>query len=158
MHIPFEKLSDQSHIWIYTSQHAISPQQQTQILQLAQTFTSTWTSHGQPLMGSTTLLHNYFLILAAENTGQPLSCCREDSIMTLMHQIKNTLDIDLMHRAQVILAKEDHIWTLPVHAVRAQIKNQSLPENTYVFDNTISYKRDLVDKWKIPVEASWLCR
>ncbi|MEO1219348.1 MAG: hypothetical protein AAFV97_02520 [Bacteroidota bacterium] len=158
MHIPFEKLSDQSHIWIYASQRPIHPQQQAHILQLAQTFTDTWTSHGQPLTGSATLLHNHFLILAAENTGQPLSCCREDSIITLMHQIKGTLDIDLMNRTHVTLAKEDHIWTLPIQAARAQIRNKTLPASTHIFDNTISYKGNLVDKWKIPVEASWLCR
>ena len=64
MYIPFEQLSEEARIWVYQASRPFTQQACEQVLGEAQNFLAQWASHGNPLQGSATILHNQFLILA----------------------------------------------------------------------------------------------
>lgn len=156
MYIPFEQLSGQARIWIYQASRPLTLQEQEAILQASKAFVAVWTSHERPLQGSAVVLHHRFLILAIEKPMHTLSCCTMDSVINLLRELQDTLHIDLLDRTQVVLSQQGNTWMVPVEQARAKVQQGAISADTYMFDNTITHKAALADKWLVPVQDSWL--
>lgn len=156
MYILFDQLSDQARVWIYQANRELIPEEQKTILQASRTFLKTWNSHGRPLQGSVVLLHSRFLILGLEKPVHKLSCCTLDSATHFMYELKDSLKIDLLARDLVIFKQGDSIVGMSLSQARQKVAQGEIAPETRIFDNTITHKGDLVDRWLVPVQDSWL--
>ena len=156
MYTPFEQLSDQARIWIYQASRQLTLQEQEAILQASKAFLEAWTSHGRPLQCGAAVLHHRFFVLAIEKPTHELSCCTVDSAIDLLRELKDTLHIDLLARTQVVFSQGASTWMVPLDQAKEKVQQGAISADTCMFDNTITHKAALADKWLVPVQDSWL--
>ena len=156
MYTSFNQLSGQAHIWIYQANRQLATEEIAAILQKSKAFLEAWTSHGRPLQCGAEVLHNRFLVFAIERSTQELSCCTVDSAIHFLRELKDTLQLDLLDRTNVVFKQGDAIFTVPLDQVKEKIQQGEILADMLMFDNTITHKAALADKWLVPAKDSWL--
>ena len=67
MFVNFQKLPEESRIWIYGAQDVISSENQKLISDKIIDFLNNWSHHGKPLTSSFTFIKNRFLVIGLTN-------------------------------------------------------------------------------------------
>ena len=155
MYIPFAQLSDAARIWIYQASRPL-PQEASVLLQKAQDFVAQWTAHGRPLQGSATLRYDQFLVLAVEESLQNATGCAVDASTQLVRDLEQAFQITLLERTCIAFRQEQKNMLVPLAQLAAQIQQGIVAKEMLMFDNTITKKGDLADKWLVPARATWL--
>mgnify|MGYP003346403969 CR=1 FL=1 len=89
MFVNFQKLPEESRIWIYGAQDVISSENQKLISDKIIDFLNNWSHHGKPLTSSFTFIKNRFLVIGLDESKNPTGGCSMDTLQNLI------LDIDL---------------------------------------------------------------
>ena len=64
--IPFATMPAHARVWIYKSAVAFTPEQSAEIRRRGEAFTGSWVSHGDTVAAAFALLHDHFLVIAAD--------------------------------------------------------------------------------------------
>jgi hypothetical protein len=158
MYTSFQNLSDAARIWIYQTDRQLTHAEVNNILQRIEPFLETWSPHGAPLITSAEIRHAYFLIFGVEETSFKLSCCTIDPAIRLLQTIGEEIAVNFLDRTKVVLQVGTQYLLLPMHEVKAKLKQGVLPPDTKVFNNVITHKQALARQWLIPIHLSWLAK
>jgi hypothetical protein len=158
MHVPFEQLSDQSRVWIYASQTALTSEQEEIISIQLHRFTEEWQAHGAPLKASFAIKHGHFIIIGVDESLHSPSGCSIDKSVQIIKSIESGLDIDLMNRLIVYLLTDKSVQTLNAKELPGYIEKGLLQSDSQVFDNTITTLAKYKTEWIKPAQYTWLNR
>ncbi len=158
MYIPFHNLSDEAQIWIYQAERQLTAAEIEAVIKQARTFLETWSSHGRPLVASAEIRHHYFLLLGIEKADFELSCCTTDSAIQFLHSIQALMGINFLDRQKVLLQSDNQYISASVREVKERLNSGLLSQTTYIFNNSITHKKDLETRWLIPIQQSWLAK
>jgi len=156
MYIPFDQLSDEARIWIYPANRFLERIEQEIILKESHAFLAQWDTHGQPLQCSAKVFYNQFLILAVEESFQPVSGCAIDASVQFVRTLAQSFQIDFLNKTLIIFRYNGANFMVPLDQLTKKIQQGVVSEDTFTFDNTILTKKDLSDKWLIRARMSWL--
>jgi hypothetical protein len=161
MNINFQDLipqdfNDNSHVWIYQSNRGFTIREALQIEELLQNFTKNWKSHGTPVKGYANLFFGQFIILMADETAMGVSGCSTDSSVRLIKNIEQDFHVELFDRLMLAFIIQERIQLLPLSQITGYLENGLITTDTLYFNNTILTKKELLNKWIIPVKESWL--
>jgi hypothetical protein len=148
--------ADSSKVWIYQSSRLFSLQEALQLEELLHNFTTGWQTHGTPVKGFATLFFGRFIILMADETAAGVSGCSTDSSVRLIKQIENQYGVSLFDRQMLAFIIKEKIELLPLGQLSYAVENGFITPDTIYFNNLVQNKRELLDKWMIPVKESWL--
>ena len=84
MFVNFQKLPEESRIWVYGAQDIISSENQELISDKIFAFLSNWSHHGKPLTSSFTFIKNRFLIIGLDESKNPTGGCSMDTLQNLI--------------------------------------------------------------------------
>ena len=154
MYISFEKLPENSKLWIFQSSEKLDDAQINYILKSIKQFIDEWLSHNDKVYASSKIDYKQFLIIAATVPSSHPSGCSVDKLMKCIYKINNDLHINLLDRENAVFLKSasKNTFILPLK----NIQSESSIHDCLVFDNTISTKKQLNNSWIIPVKNSWL--
>lgn len=155
---PFEKLSNASRIWIYQSDRLLTQKDQDALLAASEMFLSEWAAHGQSLMASATIQHNHFLIVATDEGFNMASGCSIDSSFRFVQEVGSKLQINFFDRASLAFLIKDQVTFVAMNQLKSNIEAGAINGSTLFFDNNISKKSDLDQKWIVKADESWLKR
>ncbi len=155
MFIPFEELNSESRIWIYQSNRLFSDQEKKEISERLNTFCTSWEVHGQALPTSFEIKYNQFIILAADESNLKASGCSIDSSVRLIKEIEGLYKVDLFDRLNIAFRKENELETCNINTFKLLLSEGKVNGSTLVFNNMVTIKKDLNDKWEVPVTESW---
>ena len=156
MYIPFNQLSDEARIWIYQASRPLEPRERSAIMQRTREFLEQWTAHGNALQCSADLLYNQFLILAVEESHQGATGCAVDASIHFVRELEQVFQVGLLGRDQVAFRSEETHFLAPLDQLKATIQRGEITVDMLTFDNTITTKKALTDKWLLRAEDSWL--
>ena len=148
--------ADSSKVWIYQSSRLFSLQEALHLEELLHNFTDGWQTHGTPVKGFATLFFGRFIILMADETDAGVSGCSTDSSVRLIKQIENQYGVSLFDRQMLAFIIKEKIELLPLGQLSYAVENNFIAPDTIYFNNLVQNKRELLDKWMIPVNESWL--
>ena len=154
----FEKLNPNSRIWIYQANRILSDKEQEDLLQQAESFTAQWVAHGRPLMASTTILHDYFLIIAVDETFGTASGCSIDSAFQFVRKTGSNLNIDFFQRTNLAFLIKGVVQLIQTGALKQAVEKGKVSTDTAFFNNNIQTKAELRTKWVVHAGESWLKR
>ena len=60
----FHTLPEESRIWLYAAENALTKDQQNYILKVVSEDLKGWNAHQQPLTAGVTILENHFILIA----------------------------------------------------------------------------------------------
>src|SRR6188768_266542 len=109
MFVPFQSLPDHARIWIYQSERKITSEEKTIISDTLEAFTQQWAVHGQPMDASFAVLHDQFIILAANDQA---SGCSIDSSVRTIKNLGDQLGVDFFNRNLIAFQKRNEVTTV----------------------------------------------
>ena len=155
MVVTFDKISDQSRIWIFQSNRLIPDLDIEPLKKQIDIFLSSWTSHGNQLMVASKIKYNLFIIIALDQTCSTASGCSIDKLVSFIKNIENEYQISLLDRLDISFRYKNKISVLRLDAFKRKILEKKINNDTIVFNNLINLKSDLTDNWEIPLNRSW---
>lgn len=147
---------DTSRVWIYQSSRLFTIPEALQIEQILNDFTTNWKSHGTPVKGFANLLYGQFVILIADETATGVSGCSTDSSVRVIKTIEEQFGVNMFDRQMLAFLVKDKVQLLPMPQINYAIENNYISIDTLYFNNLVSTKKELLEKWLIPVKESWL--
>jgi len=156
-HIP-EGFNDDSRIWIYQSNRLFAIDEASQIEATLKQFAKNWKSHGIEVKGYANLFFGQFIIVMADETATGVSGCSTDSSVRVIKEIEQKFDVQLFERQTLAFIIRGNIYLLPMAQLEQAIEDNLVQTHTLYFNNTVLTKEELLNKWIIPVNESWLSK
>ena len=155
MVVTFDKISDDSRIWIFQSNQLISNIDIESLEKKIDAFLSSWTSHGNHLMVASKIKYNLFIIIALDESCSTASGCSIDKLVNFIKNIENEYQISLLDRLDLSYRDKNKISVLRLDDFKRKILEKKINNDTIVFNNLINLKSDLTNNWEIPLNRSW---
>ena len=156
-HLP-EDFNDNSRVWIYQSSRLFFISEALEMEDMLNEFAANWKSHGAAVKGFANLFFGHFIILIADETSTGVSGCSTDSSVHLIKNIEEKFNVQLFDRQNLAFVVKDKIQLLPLNQLEYAVENNFINADTLYFNNTVLTKKDLIEKWIIPVKDSWLAK
>lgn len=155
--------NDSSRVWIYQASRLFPAGEALQAEDMLRSFAADWKSHGDPVKGFAHLFFGQFIILLADETATGVSGCSTDSSVHLIRSIEKKFNIQLFDRQNLAFVVKDAsgnegIQCIPLNELDQAFENNQIHAGTLYFNNTVLSKKDLLEKWIIPVKESWLAK
>ena len=155
MVVNFDKISDESRIWIFQSNRLISDLDIESLEKQIDVFLCSWTSHGNQLMVASKIKYNLFIIIALDQSCSTASGCSIDKLVSFIKNIENDYQISLLDRLDISFRDKNKISVLRLDDFKRKILEKKINNDTIVFNNLINLKSDLANNWEIPLNRSW---
>lgn len=151
-----KEFSPESRVWIYQANRLFSLSEALEVEKILDSFISDWKAHGQPVKGFANLFFGQFIILIADENITTVSGCSTDSSVSMIKAIEDVFKISLFDRSQLAFVIKDKIQLLPLAQIEYALSNQFIQPDTLFFDHSVSSKRELLERWIVPLSTTWL--
>ena len=157
-HLLPDNFSAESKVWIYQSSRMFTLSEALDIETLLNKFSSEWRSHGAEVNAYGNLFFGRFIVLMADETATGVSGCSTDSSVHLIKSIEEKYKVQMFDRQNLAFVVKDKIELLPLSQLEYAVENNFINADTLYFNNTVLSKKEMVEKWIIPVKHSWLAK
>lgn len=158
MFVPLNTLPDSSRVWIYQAARTLTETEKNTISVTLSAFTQAWVVHGQPMKTSFTILHDQFIVLAADESFNEASGCSIDSAVRVMRQIDADFSLSLFDRTNIAFLQNQAIEMVKLNNLTEALERGIWNHKTLFFNNVIATKGDLETRWIVPAGETWLNR
>ena len=156
-HIPSD-FDDNAKVWIYQSSRLFLMSEAFEMEEMLNSFVANWKSHGDAVKGFANLFFGQFIVLMADETQSGVSGCSTDSSVRLIKEIEQKFNVDLFNRQNLAFIVKDKIQLLPLSQLNYAVENNFINADTLYFNNIVLTKKELLEKWIVPVKESWLSK
>ena len=158
MIVDFKTMPDDSRIWIYQSNRDFNELEIGIINDKTISFLDNWQAHGKELECSYSIIDKRFIIIAVNESFNPIGGCSIDFSLQLIKDISNTIGIDLLNRLVVNLKIDNRLESLSLSDLKNKIKDGDFSPETIIFNTAINSKSDLLNNFEIDIRSSWLSK
>ena len=156
-HLPAD-FNDNSRVWIYQSSRIFLISEALEMEDILNNFVSAWKSHGAPVKGFANLFFGQFIVLMADESATAVGGCSTDSSVHVIKAIEEKFNVQLFDRQNLAFIIKDKIQLMPLNQLDYAVQNDFISADTLYFNNTVLTKKELEEKWIIPVKESWLAK
>ena len=149
MLVEFDEISDDSRLWIYASDKKLTIDQERYILDHISNYLKLWESHTISLKSAVTILEQFFIIIALDESYEVASGCSIDKLYNVIHTLEKDLSISLLNRLNVFCNIDDNIVCIPISQL-----SENVSFDTLFYDLTITNKSHLSLFLK-PIKSGW---
>ncbi len=118
-------------------------------------FIEKWSTHGSQMYASHVLMHDCFVVIAADETKQMASGCSIDSFTGLFKTFGARCGVSFFDRFSIAYKQAEEVSICTLDAFKSKIKQGEINASTIVYNNLIGTKDDLSSAWELPLEQSW---
>jgi len=155
MWVNFDELSLDSSVWVFQSDRVLAAEEQNSIDHHLKSFVEQWSTHGANMHASHVILHNCFVVVAADEQKQAASGCSIDSFTGLFKKFGEQYNLSFFDRFSVARKSNSEVVISALNDFKKLIKEGVVTENTIVFNNLVATKEDLLNTWELPLKESW---
>lgn len=119
-------------------------------------FTAEWRSHGDEVDAYGNLFFGQFVVLMADETRAGVSGCSTDSSVRFIKELGERFRVDFFNRTALAFVVKEKVQALPMSQLSYAVQNFFIDGDTLYFNNLVQTKKELEEKWIIPVKDSWL--
>ena len=158
MIVDFKTMPDDSRVWIYQSNRDFNESEIGIINDKTIPFLDKWQAHGKDLECSYSIIDKRFIIIAVNESVNPIGGCSIDFSLQLIKDISNTIGIDLLNRLVVNYKLDNRIESLSLSDLKNKIKDGVFSPETIIFNTDIDSKSELLNNFEIDIKSSWLSK
>ncbi len=158
MFVPFDDLTNDARVWIYPSSRPFTETESVAIAQKLEAFITQWTAHGASLKASFSLPYNCFIVIGLDENSQTATGCSIDASVRIIQELEKTYDLVLLDKMNVSFKQGEFITYKPLLDFKEMVKNNSVTENTVVFNHLVINKTEFLSQWEVPAKDSWHAR
>lgn len=148
-------ISENSRIWIYQANRVLNPEEEHKIQQKLNDFTSQWQAHGHSLAAHGEIRHKQFIILSVDEQVAGATGCSIDKSVYLMKEIEQEFNLDLFDRFRIAYRAGAEVINCSREEFEELLSTGELNADSFVFNNMVSTRKDLLTSWEVPVKNSW---
>ncbi|GAA4753591.1 hypothetical protein [Flavisolibacter ginsenosidimutans] len=145
-----------SRVWIYQSSRLFTLSEALEIEELLNKFTAEWRSHGDDVDAYGNLFFGQFVVLMADETRVGVGGCSTDSSVRFIKGLGEKFSVDFFNRTNLAFVVKEKIQVLPMSQLSYAVQNFFIDGDTLYFNNLVQTKKELEEKWIVPVKDSWL--
>ncbi len=151
-----EGFSGQSRVWVYQSSRAFIEKEAAEVNEQLTQFYTQWETHGTPVKGWAQLLFRQFVVVIADETSAQVSGCSTDSSVRVIKSLERQYDVNFFDRMMITFLRKGNAEMLPFNQVQYALDKGFIDMDTLLFNNVVTTKDELLDKWLIPLKDSWM--
>jgi len=148
--------ANESRLWVYQSSRPFSEKEEAEINEQLYHFYSQWQTHGQAVKGWAKLLYKQFVVVMADETGTNVSGCSTDGMVRVIKSMERQYKANFFERMTITFLVNDKAQMLPFDQIQYAIDKGYIHKDTLVFNNIVNTKGELLEKWLVPLNKSWL--
>jgi hypothetical protein len=148
--------SDNARVWIYQSSRPFIEKEESEINEQLYQFYIQWQSHGEPVRGWAKLLFKQFIVIIADETEVMVGGCSTDASVRAIKSIERQYEVNMFDRMMLTFLVNGKAQMLPYSQVQYAIDKGYINKDTFLFNNLVATKKELLHNWLIPIEKSWL--
>ncbi|MBL7776727.1 MAG: hypothetical protein JNK66_00375 [Chitinophagales bacterium] len=150
----FSNLSSQSRVWVYQSSRAFNAQEATEIAAMLQQFVAQWNSHKIDVVGGGELLHNLFVVLAADESQVGVSGCSIDSTVRFVRELGAKFGVDFFNRWNMAYEQNNEVKCCSYTEFDALLNAGVVSPSTTVFNPLVKTIEELQTQFRISFAQS----
>ena len=158
MIVSFDKLPEESRVWIYQSNRIFTAAELDFIKANANDFLNQWTAHGANLQAAIDIPYDRFLVIALNESLQSASGCSIDSSVRFIQNLEKQLGVILLDKMNVTYRNSNKIEYISLKDFRNMAKKKVLNSDVVVFNNLVLDKKEYKTLWEVPAISSWHAR
>jgi hypothetical protein len=158
MLVDFDKLPEESRVWIYQANRSFTEDEITQLQQQLEEFIDAWTAHGKDLQAGYKIVYKRFIVIALNQDLNHATGCSIDASVHFIQGLEAQYKVDLMDKMNVSYKQGEFIAYKPLMDFKKMAKNRSVSKNTIVFNNLVTNIAEFKDNWEVPASDSWHSR
>ncbi|HZH86858.1 MAG TPA: hypothetical protein VFD77_06035 [Brumimicrobium sp.] len=143
----FTQFPDQSKVWLYQSNKALTTAEIATLEEKLLTFVEGWAAHGNSLWATAKVLNPYFAVVAVNDTLVPPSGCSVDASIHRLKEIGEEMGINFFDRMNLTIHEGGELKQIHF----SELKNHT---DALVFDPLITSLGELRAAWPRPIENS----
>ena len=147
---------DNARVWVYQSSRPFVEKEEIEINEQLHHFYANWQAHGAPVKGWAKLLYRQFVVIIADETNVEVSGCSTDSSVRVIKSLERQYDVNFFDRMTITFLRNEKAEMLPFNQVQYAIDKGYINKDTYLFNNIVTNKKDLMEQWLVPLSESWL--
>ncbi len=152
---PYHILPDSAKVWIYQANRSFTPEEVWDISDILENFVDKWQSHQRDVAGYGSLYYRRFLVLMADESKCDVSGCSIDSSVKLIRELEQAYDINFFDRMKVCYKiTNELVGSFPLQQLSELMEKGKLTEQTIIFNNLVSTKKEFETQWEIPLKES----
>lgn len=155
MLVDFDKLPNDSKIWIYQSSRKFYPDEIKEITQKIEEFLTSWNDNGAEIIASYQLKYDRFIIITVDQTLEQLSVSAIDESVMFILALQTKYEVELLDKLNVSFKQGEYVQYKELKEFQKLVKKKAVSAKTIVFNNLISTKKELENDWEIPITESW---
>ncbi len=152
----FESFSPSSKVWVYQAESQLTTEQVAYAKQQLVSFTSNWQAHGIPLQSAFQIIKNHFIVLSVNAAADNATGCSIDASVKVIKHLEQAFSMSLTNRLQVATENNGIIEVYNMHDLINQLKAKNIPQETLIYNNSVSTLADYNNNWKQLIYDSWL--
>ena len=156
MIVDFNKLPDNSRLWIYQSNRDFTDKEITEIKSLTESFLVNWQAHNKELEVSYEVKYKRFIILGVNESFNSPGGCSIDLSIRFIKDLSKRINIDLLDRMNINYRDKEDIKCIRLNQFKGLLNNNLINAETIIFNNLVKTKIDYMKNWESKVEDSWL--
>ena len=147
-----------ARVWVYKTAQAFTPVQREAIIERGHAFTGSWAAHGAALDACVDVHLDHFVVIAVDEKQALASGCGIDKSVRFVQDIERELGLNLTDRLVVLYEKDSAVRTCRVPDVQDLLKQGEMTADTIVFDDLVTTKADLDERFRSPLRDTWMAR
>lgn len=155
--VPFDSLSADSRVWVFTADPALDEDRSARLLALVDEFLSQWVAHGEPLTCGRYWRDGRFLVVGVDqNATAYASGCSIDGLYRKLAEFEKQTGASLLSRDRVFYRDAGgEVRAVSREEFGELATSGAIRPDTIVYDTSISSLSEWRQRFELPASASW---
>jgi hypothetical protein len=155
--VPFERLPDESRIWVFGSDRPLTNGDAERLLGEVDRFLNQWKAHGVPLTCARDWRDEHLLTVGVDRTQENASGCSIDGLFRVLQGIERPLGTRLVGGGRVFYrASDGSVQCVERGGLPQLAATGVIGADTRVFDTGLTNAGDWRDHFEAPARESWV--
>lgn len=146
---------ENTKVWIYQSERHFNEDEKKHVQIRLDDFMADWQSHGNLVKGTFTLVYDAFIVLFVDDEGDPLCGRAQDASVKLIKELEQELELSILDRMNQSYKKGEKAVLVKLNDFETLYNDNKINDDTIVFNNTITTKKEFDTTWEVPLKNSW---
>ena len=155
MNTAYKTYPDTAKVWIYQAAAHLDEDDVNFLKVRIDEFINNWESHGSLLKADFDVLHNLFVVFFVDEQGDTMCGRAQDASIRLMKELEQELELEFLNRMNLSYLKDGKAQVVNMNNFAKLIEEGTIDDNTLVFNNTITTKKEFDTAWTLPLKDSW---
>ncbi|MCB9193692.1 MAG: ABC transporter ATPase [Flavobacteriales bacterium] len=147
-----------ARVWIYKSPRDLGQAEQKLIRERGNEFTAGWAAHGASLDACVEVLHDRFVVIAADEEQALASGCSIDKSVGFIKQLEMDLNLTLTDRMVMVYEKDGRAVSCRLQELPGLVREGTISPATLVYDDLVTTVGELDQRFLVPLHDSWMSR